>query len=569
MQREGEMGIKQQFIDIKKRNEPIRIQLYNHLLKMAPTNQQRLMSAYDVQEGKMIMSHFTPAVLQPQSAADYLRTNLEVLSKDIHPMDQIELHKQTGEMVYASLADKTLANFRLENSLNNTTSQLELERASSQAKDNRIKALEEIIIELGHDPKDIKAVQALLKLMDADMAALRKMVKVPATIHPQTEEVAQLRHDKDAASMLVTLYKQLIQTQEKLGESEAAQAALQQNQGGQTSQPPPQTVNLEEPPQNIAPPTQQAGQTAPSTSTVAPTTEQASSLDMQRLKNEIQALETQMAELTEARENLAKLNEKYDKSKQTVAERGREIKALKEKIKELEKELTLDKVTSELKLVLWTNIGQSVTDQWTYIETVHEKIELTKKAHKEIQRARASLGNMPEIGNRMIIVLNNRTSAQLATMGISNRTETILLIKRALTLRNLVQTLERRTQEMQTEINRFMTKFVALQNRGLPGLLNNAGKLLTHEQYAKRVNTFATNQITERPSTSEEAGPATGQSLYNKVEDLFFIMNEIKHMFDTPPNFYKYSEADETLDAILRHQLPTQEYWTQMIKLIL
>jgi len=86
------------------------------------------------------------------------------------------------------------------------------------------------------------------------------MIKVPATIHPQTEEVAQLRHDKDATSMLVTLYKQLIQTQEKLGESEAAQAALQvaleQNQGGQTSQPPPQTVNLGEPPQNISLPTQ-------------------------------------------------------------------------------------------------------------------------------------------------------------------------------------------------------------------------------------------------------------------------------------------------------------------------
>ena len=247
-------------------------------------------------------------------------------------------------MVYASLADKTLVNYRLENSLNNTAAQLELERASSQAKDNRIKALEDIIIELGHDPKDIKAVQALLKLRDADMAALRKMVKIPATIHPQTEEVAQLRHDQDAAAMLVSLYKQLIQTQEKLGESEAAlQAALQQKEGGQTSQPPPEIINLEEPPQTTAPPTEQ---TAPSTSAPAPTTEQAPSLDMQKLKNEIQALEAQIAELNEARESLANLNEKYDKSKQSIAEKGREIKALKEKIKELEKGLTLDKVVA-------------------------------------------------------------------------------------------------------------------------------------------------------------------------------------------------------------------------------
>ena len=174
---------------------------------MAPTNQQRLMSSYDVNEGKMIMSHFMPTALQPQSPADYLRTNLEVLAKDIHPMDQIELHKKTGEMVYASLADKTLVNYRLENSLNNTTAQLELERASSQAKDNRIGALEDIIIEIGHDPKDIKGIQALLKLRDADMATLRKRIKVPATIHPQKEEVAQLRHDQDAAALLVSLYK--------------------------------------------------------------------------------------------------------------------------------------------------------------------------------------------------------------------------------------------------------------------------------------------------------------------------------------------------------------------------
>ena len=75
---------------------PVRFQLYNHLLKMAPTNQQRLMSAYDIAEGKMTMSHFMPAMLQPQLAVDYIRTNLEVFAKDIHPMDQIELHKQTG-----------------------------------------------------------------------------------------------------------------------------------------------------------------------------------------------------------------------------------------------------------------------------------------------------------------------------------------------------------------------------------------------------------------------------------------------------------------------------------------
>ena len=122
---------------------------------------------------------------------------------------------------------------------------------------------------------------------------------------------------------------------------------------------------------------------------------------------------------------------------------------------------------------------------------------------------------------------------------------------------------------MQTEVKRFMDKFLVLQNRGLPSLLNNAGRLLIHEQYAKRVNAFATNEINEKPNSSEETGPATGQTIYNKVENLFFIMNEINHLFDVAPNFYKYTEAEETMDAILRHQLPTQDWWANTIQKIL
>lgn len=66
--------------------------MYNQYLKMAPTNQNRLMSTYDIKEGKMTMSYFNPKVQQPQSPADYLRTNFEVMEKDIHPLDHIEFH---------------------------------------------------------------------------------------------------------------------------------------------------------------------------------------------------------------------------------------------------------------------------------------------------------------------------------------------------------------------------------------------------------------------------------------------------------------------------------------------
>ena len=140
---------------------------------------------------------------------------------------------------------------------------------------------------------------------------------------------------------------------------------------------------------------------------------------------------------------------------------------------------------------------------------------------------------MPEIAPKMIEVLNYRTSSQLVRMGIGNRTETISLIKRVPTMKNLIQTLDRRIQDMQADINKFQNRFLALQDRGLPSLLE-SGKLLSHEKYIKRVSTFAAIQIAEAPGASSGAGPVTGQILFERLDNLFFIRNEVTHLFDEP-----------------------------------
>jgi len=163
------------------------------------------MSTYDIKEGKMIISFLKPKVQQPQSAADYLKTNFEVMAKDIHHLDQIELHKQIGEMVYSTLTGKAMMEQRLENSSNNTTVQLQLEKASSYAKDNRIKSLEELTIGLGHDPKDVKAIEALIKKNDEDIATLRKQLKLPLSRHPQTTGVIQKRSGKELMEFVLKL----------------------------------------------------------------------------------------------------------------------------------------------------------------------------------------------------------------------------------------------------------------------------------------------------------------------------------------------------------------------------
>ena len=85
--------IKEKYKEIKARNERLKAQSYAHYLKMAPTNQTRLMSTFDIKEGKMEMSFLKPTTHQPRSVADYLKRDFEVLANDIHPIDQIQLHK--------------------------------------------------------------------------------------------------------------------------------------------------------------------------------------------------------------------------------------------------------------------------------------------------------------------------------------------------------------------------------------------------------------------------------------------------------------------------------------------
>lgn len=124
-------------------------------------------------------------------------------------------------------------------------------------------------------------------------------------------------------------------------------------------------------------------------------------------------------------------------------------------------------------------------------------------------------------------------------------------------MRNFIQNMERKCQEMQIEINAFIEKFTVLHQKGLPNLLTINQRLLTHEQYAHKVNTYVTNQITASSSTLEDTVPPSRQSLYDKLENLFYIEHEITHLFEVQPNYYMYTEVDETLIILQRHQLPT------------
>lgn len=95
-------------------------------------------------------------------------------TSQIHPIDQMDMHRQTGEMMFSTMTTTIISQSKIKTALSNVQSQLKLENISCLAKDNIIKSLEDFMIKVGYDSKDVKTTELLLKKKDADIVALKK-----------------------------------------------------------------------------------------------------------------------------------------------------------------------------------------------------------------------------------------------------------------------------------------------------------------------------------------------------------------------------------------------------------
>jgi hypothetical protein len=89
---------------IKKRNQTLTSRTYAQFWKQTSTAQHRLLSAFDTEKGTMHMAFLQAQVPDPKVITDYKRETFEFQTKDVHPDDQMDLHRKTGEMVFSTLA---------------------------------------------------------------------------------------------------------------------------------------------------------------------------------------------------------------------------------------------------------------------------------------------------------------------------------------------------------------------------------------------------------------------------------------------------------------------------------
>jgi len=71
------------------------------------------------------------------------------------------------------------------------------------------------------------------------------------------------------------------------------------------------------------------------------------------------------------------------------------------------------------------------------IQIIFEQKELVDKSKEAILATNTELGDMPAIENIIIKFLNARNKYELEELGVANRTETILKVKKVLTKKSL------------------------------------------------------------------------------------------------------------------------------------
>jgi len=86
---------------------------------------------------------------------------------------------------------------------------------------------------------------------------------------------------------------------------------------------------------------------------------------------------------------------------------------MNERLKAMEKYLTLKEPLRQTKELLWANIIDYVNDVWPSIQVIFEKIDLTKIATETIQKVKEELGDMPKYATRLIHFLNRKNKSKL------------------------------------------------------------------------------------------------------------------------------------------------------------
>lgn len=143
-------------------------------------------------------------------------------------------------------------------------------------------------------------------------------------------------------------------------------------------------------------------------------------------------------------------------------------------------------------------------------------MEKTKHA---ISIINIELGDMPTTANNIIKFINSKNRYELDDLGVDDKKETILEVKKVLTKKDLIVCLTEKCQSLEVEVYRFFTRIEALTKKVLPSLFVINEKLMTREYYMKKILDIAKDSA----KSSHIKGAMIGRDFFKAINNTSFI----------------------------------------------
>jgi DNA repair exonuclease SbcCD ATPase subunit len=283
----------------------------------------------------------------------------------------------------------------------------------------------------------------MIKKKNADIASLRKQLKLRPTEDSQAKEIAEKEGEKDE------MLKLLMEQNAQLKEMEAEMEKLLKEKE--------KLKPMEVIPLSAIPISGAITASVTEVPSATPFPSQEKTVDLAKSMEKMNLQETEISRLKKEIENLKEL-----KSSTNLSKEKQVIEHLKQKLEQLRKQTVAGKTLVEVKESVWTDITKSMNEIWPMIQIMFEKNELVQRRKQAIEKIKVELGDMPTQENEIIKFLNSKTREELEELKIEDRTKTILEVKRVLTKRGLMLQLEEKVQAMDLGVQRFFSKIEAL-----------------------------------------------------------------------------------------------------------
>lgn len=124
--------------------------------------QNRFLYSMDLERNKLKLSFSLSSSLTVSSSSSFKIVNLIVDSKQIPIPDRINLHRQTGDLIYNYLHKTSSFASKVEALLEKVVNQLKLEKSNSIALTTQNEELKKLVVKVGLNPKYRSDVHKLL-----------------------------------------------------------------------------------------------------------------------------------------------------------------------------------------------------------------------------------------------------------------------------------------------------------------------------------------------------------------------------------------------------------------------